>query len=454
MNPLCTILVLAILGSMAVPASALEPKDVFLIVNKNVDESGEIANYYCVKRGVPRENIIALDLPKGEDVSRKDYDSKLAGPLREQLRDRRDAVKVLLTIYGVPLRVGRQEPNAFERQELTRVRKDLEPFQKELKEVQERLKKAQEASKADPKSPAAAELKDLEKERESLQKKVNPRELIVRKLEYAESEASVDSELALLWVEKYDLRRWQMNTRYFRTPENIRKTQPYPVLTCRLDGPGVELIKRIIDTSIAVEAKGLTGKVYVDARGIGYNPKEDPGLGYGGYDESMREMARLLDREAKLPVTLDNKAELFAPASCPDCALYCGWYSLANYVPCCKFVPGAVAFHLASSEAVTLRDDKCKLWCGNLLKDGVVATLGPVAEPYTIGFPKPAEFFGLLVSGEYTLVECYWRTQLLTSWMTVLVGDPLYNPFGKTPKLKSDQVKPSPIGGQFNLFTR
>jgi hypothetical protein len=67
-----------------------------------------------------------------------------------------------------------------------------------------------------------------------------------------------------------------------------------------------------------------------------------------------------------------------------------------------------------------------------------------VAEPYTLGFPKPAEFFGFLVTGKYTLVECYSRTVVFNSWMTVLVGDPLYNPFARRPRLRPEQVRPSP----------
>ena len=82
----------------------------------------------------------------------------------------------------------------------------------------------------------------------------------------------------------------------------------------------------------------------------------------------------------------------------------------------------------------------------HLLIDGAAATIGPVGEPYTIGFPKPEEFYGFLVTGEYTLVESYARSQLFTSWMMVLVGDPLYNPYAKTPKLKSWEVLPSPRG--------
>jgi hypothetical protein len=86
------------------------------------------------------------------------------------------------------------------------------------------------------------------------------------------------------------------------------------------------------------------------------------------------------------------------------------------------------------------------VWFPNLLKDGAAVTLGPVSEPYTIGFPKPAEFFSFVLTGKYTLVECYAKTMLLTSWMTVLVGDPLYNPFAKSPRLKEADIRPSPKG--------
>jgi hypothetical protein len=81
----------------------------------------------------------------------------------------------------------------------------------------------------------------------------------------------------------------------------------------------------------------------------------------------------------------------------------------------------------------------------------VIATLGPVSEPYTLGFPKPAEFFGFLVTGKYTLVECYSKTVVFSSWMTVLVGDPLYNPFARNSRLRPEQVLPSPRGSRFPL---
>jgi uncharacterized protein (TIGR03790 family) len=442
------LLAVLLLSLLAAPAVALGPNDVFLVVNKNTPDSLTLAEHYCKKRGVPKENIVVLDLPTGEDISRKDYDEKLAGPLREQLKERRDKVKVLLTFYGVPLRVGGDGPTAEEKTELEKVNKELAELRDRQKTLDEIIKKLEPQAKADPKGDAAKELADVRKERDTLNARIAPLDRRRAWLSHAEAQAAVDSELALLWTAPYELRRWRSNPLYFRRAP-AEKAESEIVMTCRLDGPSPELVRRIIDQSVEVEAKGLSGKVYVDARGIKYDPTSanDGGWGYGGYDQSLRDMAKLLE-EAGLPVTLDDKPELFAPNSCPDAALYCGWYSHAKYIDCCRFVPGAVAYHIASSEAVSLRNPKAPYWCKNLLEAGCVATLGPVAEPYTIGFPKPGEFFGFLVTGRYTLVECYWKTQLFTSWMTVLVGDPLYNPYAKTPKLEPEKVKPSPDKGQ------
>lgn len=441
----------ALAGTMllliSVPGRALGPADVFILVNKNVRESQEVADHYCLKRGVPRDNVILLDLPAGEDISRNDYNSRLVAPLRAALKERRDKAKVLLSTYGVPLRVGPQEPKAEEKAELDKLRPQLDKLRTDIDQVQKAIATLEAEGKNKPSPERAATLSERRKERDALVARQKPLEERSRHLSYAESQACVDSELSLLWWDNYDLRRWLPNLLYFQVTETMREGKPPLLMVSRLDGPTVAIAKGLVDQAIATEAKGLSGKVYVDARGIKFNPAEG-GFGYSGYDESLREMARLLEREAKLPVVLDDQPALFAPGSCPDCALYCGWYSLANYVDCCTFVPGAVAYHIASAEAVSLRNPSSKYWCKCLLEHGVAATLGPVAEPYTVGFPKPAEFFGFLVTGQFTLVECHHRTAMLTSWMTVLVGDPLYNPYAKTPKLKVDQVKPSPAGGQ------
>jgi uncharacterized protein (TIGR03790 family) len=434
-----------VLLALTCPARALGPADVFVIYNKNVPASREVADHYAKLREVPADHLIGLDLPDGEDISRADYDRHLAAPLRKALKDRKGKAKVLLTVYGVPLRVGRDEPSADDKAELAKLNPLVEHYQARIKALDAEIKELEAKSKDAPGLP------ERRSEREAVQQVLRPLEARRQFVSHAESEAAVDSELSLLWWEHYELRRWQLNLLYFQVPEKMREGKPPVLMVSRLDGPSVAIVKGLVDQAVEVEKKGLAGKVYFDARGIRFDPKADTGHGYGGYDESLREAARLLRETAKMDVVLDDKPELFAEGSCTDCALYCGWYSLAKYVPCCKPVRGAVAYHIASSEAVSLRDPKTRQWCKCLLEDGVAATLGPVAEPYTFGFPKPAEFFGYLVTGKLTLVECYWKTSLFTSWMTVLVGDPLYNPYAKNPKMDLGEVKPSPKEGKFLL---
>ncbi|MBN1589426.1 MAG: hypothetical protein JW888_07920, partial [Pirellulales bacterium] len=83
----------------------------------------------------------------------------------------------------------------------------------------------------------------------------------------------------------------------------------------------------------------------------------------------------------------------------------------------------------------TLRKPGGTAWCNAMLEDGITATLGPVYEPYLTAFPKPDDFFPLLLTGKYTLAEAYYRTKPFDSWAMVLVGDPLYNPFKNHPAL-------------------
>lgn len=418
---------LVLLLLLSTSAIALEPKEILVVANKDVKESLELAEYYMARRNVPRENLLTLSLPKTEDITRADYDTKLGGPLREALKDRKAETKCLLLMYGVPLRVGPRTLTAEENVEANKTRKTLAETRKELADLEKR--------KTEP--------TDLTR----LRDKIRQLERQVAVLPGAESTAAVDSELMVLWWEKYPLERWVMNPLYWQVSEENRKNRPRTLLTCRLDAPTPAIVKRIIDDSLAVETEGLKGQAYFDARGIKFDPKKagETGTGYEGYDESYREAATLL-RAGGWKVTLDDKNELFAEKSCPEAALYSGWYSHANFKDCCTFTKGAVAWHLASSEAVTLRDAKSKVWCPNLLQKGVCATLGPVSEPYTVGFPKPAEFFGFLATGKYTLAEVHARTVLFASWMTVLVGDPLYKPFAKNPILQEADILSSPKG--------
>ncbi len=246
-----------------------------------------------------------------------------------------------------------------------------------------------------------------------------------------ESNSSFDSELSLvLWPDDYELLRWQPN--YLRPEfDNSQLRDSFPtMMVARLDGPTLEITKALIDNAIQIEKQGLEGKVYFDARGIGKLDQTGvtPGS-YADYDRALLITAKGMQEQTSLEVTLNEQGELFQPGDCPDAALYCGWYSLGKYVDAFDWAPGAVGYHLASGEATTLRKADSQVWCKRMLEDGICATIGPTYEPYLVAFPRPNEFFSLLIQGELTLVECYYRTKPFNSWMMTLVGDPLYRPF-------------------------
>ena len=48
---------------------ALEPREIFVIANSEIDASVRIANYYCQKRGVPEDNIVTLPLGKSAETT-------------------------------------------------------------------------------------------------------------------------------------------------------------------------------------------------------------------------------------------------------------------------------------------------------------------------------------------------------------------------------------------------
>lgn len=200
-------------------------------------------------------------------------------------------------------------------------------------------------------------------------------------------------------------------------------------MVSRLDGPSEKIVKRIIDDSIKAEEKGLKGAAYFDARWP--DPGDKKLSGYAFYDQSIYRAADRVKKSALMPVKVETTKELFPPGARLGAALYCGWYSLARYVDAFVWSPGAVGYHIASSECTTLKKKNSRVWCKMMLEKGVAATIGPVGEPYVQAFPVPEIFFGYLVDGYLSLAEIYLISTPYLSWKMVLVGDPLYRPFKK-----------------------
>jgi uncharacterized protein (TIGR03790 family) len=257
--------------------------------------------------------------------------------------------------------------------------------------------------------------------------------------------SAVDSDLALLRWPHYQRQRWQPNPLNPHFSE-FKDRAPPVVMVTRIDAPTPQIARDLMANSVEVERVGLKGKLVIDTRGIAETDatgKHDP---FGIFDERLRRLATIAQTKTNLQVVLDTKPEVLSANSVDDVALYCGWYSVRNYVPGMKFNRGAVGYHVASFELVSLRAEHEGGWVRGLMYAGVVGTVGPVAEPYLHSFPAPDEFFPLLLTGKMTLAEVYWTTVPLASWMQTCIGDPLYTPYAKNPAMKvqdlPDVLKP------------
>jgi len=394
---------------------ALEPDEILIIANKDIEESMGLARYYCAQRGVPDKNILTLSLGANlkNTISRDNYEKQLVEPIRRKFFTERlvGEIKCLLTIYGVPIKVGGQGAIENQKSKLT----EFNRLAEQEKQIMERLKKSG--------------LTDSE-EYKQISRRLAQLKVAIDRINGKETHASVDSELSLVLFDSYDLYRWQPNM----LKDEVRSRNSVTLMVSRLDGPDYDIIKGLVDKAITAEKNGLKGIAYIDSRGIKARNM------YGHYDLSLRNLAAFTKSETQIPVIEERAPKLFAPGTCPQTALYCGWYSLRTYIDAFDFVDGAIGYHIASFEAASLRDPNSSQWCPSMLTDGITATLGPVAEPYLHAFPEPRAFFPKLYEGN-CLVEAYYRTKPLNSWQMLLIGDPLYRPFKTFPRKKDQNSK-------------
>lgn len=252
--------------------------------------------------------------------------------------------------------------------------------------------------------------------------------------------AALDNELALLWFNYYPRNGFLPNPLNFHRASRV--PPPPMLMVSRLDGPDPVTVEAMIATSVKVESQGLSGCLALNSFGYPNHLGPDGRNAYKEFDRNIRDLGRIVRTRTSMELH-EEYSRLYLNREIKNTALYCGWYSLRHYVPGMQFSPGAVGYHVASLEMVGLHESYETGWVRGLTSDGVVATLGPVAEPYLIAFPPPDEFFPLLMTGKMTLAEVYWRTEPTTSWMMCLVGDPLYNPYKFNAPLKIDDLPPA-----------
>lgn len=206
------------------------------------------------------------------------------------------------------------------------------------------------------------------------------------------------------------------------------------VYVSRLDGPPLPALTQMVADAIATEQSGLRGPVYGDAQGI------DGVMGYGIGDFSIRAAIDRLSGAGFKPSLDMNQASWKQPKNgvgtqAAGAAFYMGWYDLLSFQNIFGvegLARGSIAWHLASQEAQDIWRPNGG-WCAGLMAHGAAVTLGPMSEPYVTAFPHGDIFTEKLLTGD-SVAESYWLSLPQISWTMVLLGDPLYRPFGLKPQ--------------------
>jgi uncharacterized protein (TIGR03790 family) len=379
-----------------------------VVYNENDPLSRDLADFYAGKRGIDASRVVGLKCSIDEEISRDEYDQNIAGPLRaifdaqgwwtrspdhpaEEPSSRVSAnrIRFLVLMRGMPLRI--REVAGYPGDTT------LEP------------------------APVGNR-----------------------------NGASVDSELAVLGLFTRHISGVLINP-YFRSYDRFMDTgHPGIMLAARLDAPTGTMVRRMIEDSLAVEKTGLWGRCYVDGRGL------PPGGGLSEGDGWLNKIATQITPFA-LPTIYDNAPALFA-ADYPmtEAALYFGWYSeqpagaLADEH--FHFEPGAVACHIHSFSATSVRDP-VHWWVGPLLSKGAAAVLGNVYEPY-LALTTHLDIFADRLCSGMTFAESAYAATPGLSWMDTFVGDPLYRPCAawQTFEFDLDPMAPA-AGANANLVT-
>jgi uncharacterized protein (TIGR03790 family) len=350
-----------------------------IVYNKTAPDSADLARFYAQKRGIASDHIVGLTCSLAEEISRDEYDATIANRLREifkakkwwTTRETEDHHEALMTtsirfvalIKGMPLKISGAHEYPGDK-------------------------------------PGGGPIEDR-------------------------NEASVDSELATLGYFSPQISGVRFNT-YFKSFQSIDQWQdPALLLVCRLDAPSSATVKQMITDAIAAEKNGLWGRAYVDAGGSAGDSSRALG------DEWLA-LIRQQFHKVGVPVVYDDAPEMF-PEGYPmtDCALYYGWYSDhlsgAFTQSRFRFAQGAVAVHIHSYSAATLRDPHGN-WVGPLLSLGAAASMGNVFEPY-LQLTSHLDIFNDRLLHGFTFAESGYMSIQGLSWMSVMVGDPLYRPY-------------------------
>ena len=357
----------------ALDSGGADAESVFVAANKNSAKSANLAKEYCAMRGIPPENIILLDVPKIANISRKDYDLKIAEPIFAFLNSR-GKIKDIFNA-GDPKKSMVVECGA----DYLVLCKDV-PF------------RIAEENPDPEKKPSAA----------------------------ANNSACVDSELALLLKGSYNLNGAQKNALFgLNRQKGDYKKQNYLAVS-RLDGASFEDAINIAKSARIAEGKGLRGRAYIDLS-----------QKYPAGDKWLEDAKNIVERMG-FDISFDASPKLMGYFQRFDCpAFYFAWYTHTPryYQADCRYACGASCLHIYSFSAITLT--RKTDWTPSFAAQNSAVAFGYINEPFLHATHRPDIYMHYIERG-FDAAEAAFYSMPVFSWKGILLADPMYRPAKKS----------------------
>lgn len=363
---------------------------VFVLANKNSEKSKKLAEDYCKLRSIPKENVVILDVKDSANISREDYDKKIAEKLFKVLKER-GAVKDIL--------------NSENPKHALVVKSDVD-YVVIAKGVPYRI--SEEKISPDAKISATAN-----------------------------NSACVDSELAMLLKGKYELRGMQKNPLFGLNRQRGDYKKENFLAVSRLDGLNFSDALNLANSALSAEEKGLRGRAYIDMS-----------KKYPAGDKWLLSAKKTIE-ELGFDVSSDEKPQLFNYFDRFDApAFYFGWYTdMPRYYPQSKDVKyssGASALHIYSYSAQNLSNPRD--WTPSFAARNAAVAFGYINEPF-LTFTHRSDIYMHYISRGFEAGEAAFYSMSAFSWKGIMLADPLYSPLKKTLQSQLEDIENGKIDG-------
>jgi uncharacterized protein (TIGR03790 family) len=368
-------------------ALAQGPRNILLVVNQNSAVSGQVADYYRQRRGVPATQVCSVRAPEEEEIDRAVFDRDIRQPLanclaRGALHDR---VLYIVLTKGVPLKIkgsgGREGDQASVDSELTLLYSDLLGVPRQL------------AGRA--RNPYYGQMTAGRFSRFS--HALFPIYLVTRLDGYSleDIRGLIDRALSPRRDGRFILD--------LKADDNTMGNDWLRLAAERLQAAGIPASRIVLETS----TRFLTGEKDV----LGY-----ASWGSNDHADTSRFLRHGWVNGALLAEYVSSDARTFQEPPQE--------WDIAKWSEPEKFYKGSPQSLIADS-----------------IHEGVTGAAGYVYEPYLDTCIRPQILFPAYVSG-LNLAESYYLAMPYLSWQTVVVGDPLAAPF-PGPPLPREQADPA-----------